>query len=328
MRAYLQALPKLPDPARPRWPPRSARTRARTWRRSTSCATRPPPSSVRDGHAVRAADPPRACVLARGAPLVLAAVATAASRSDVDTLERLLVLEHRLVSAYEAGVRRRALRGGPRRIAARPGAGARPRPRAGAGRPGAARPARSNPIRDWRARCARAKPSLATRSASRPAPCATTWPRPGCATRPAPAARRDHGQRGAARGRAAGAWENRSSGCSLRIHGFPLRSRTARAARDPRDRAYRARSEEAAGGGPLGRSGNARAAGLAPGRAGSRPVRGLRPEPEKRTTARTATKSASAASTRLAEARDSPDGYQNEAGSRTPSASSRSTDFV
>ena len=52
----------------------------------------------------------RRLVLAAGAaPLALAAAATAASRSAVDTLERLLVLEHRLVSAYEAGVRRRAL---------------------------------------------------------------------------------------------------------------------------------------------------------------------------------------------------------------------------
>jgi Ferritin-like domain len=51
----------------------------------------------------------RVLVAAGAAPLALAAVATAASRPDVDTLERLLVLEHRLEDAYEAAVRRGAL---------------------------------------------------------------------------------------------------------------------------------------------------------------------------------------------------------------------------
>jgi hypothetical protein len=61
---------------------------------------------------VSAGTPPtrRRVLLAAGAaPLALAAVATAASRPDVDTLERLLVLEHRLEAAYEAAVRRGAL---------------------------------------------------------------------------------------------------------------------------------------------------------------------------------------------------------------------------
>jgi Ferritin-like domain len=61
---------------------------------------------------VSAGTPPtrrRALVAAGAAPLALAAVATAASRPDVDTLERLLVLEHRLEAAYEAAVRRGAL---------------------------------------------------------------------------------------------------------------------------------------------------------------------------------------------------------------------------
>ena len=51
----------------------------------------------------------RVLLAAGAAPLALAAVATAASRPDVDTLERLLVLERRLEAAYEAAVRRGAL---------------------------------------------------------------------------------------------------------------------------------------------------------------------------------------------------------------------------
>jgi Ferritin-like domain len=57
------------------------------------------------------APPTRRCVLigAGAAPLALAAVAAAAPRSDVEILERLLALERRLESAYEAALRRGAL---------------------------------------------------------------------------------------------------------------------------------------------------------------------------------------------------------------------------
>lgn len=52
----------------------------------------------------------RRLLLAAGAtPLALAAAATAAPRSDLDILERLLGLEHRLDSAYDAALRRGAL---------------------------------------------------------------------------------------------------------------------------------------------------------------------------------------------------------------------------
>jgi Ferritin-like domain len=52
----------------------------------------------------------RGLLLAAGAtPLALAAAATAAPRSDLDILERLLALEHRLDSAYSAALRRGAL---------------------------------------------------------------------------------------------------------------------------------------------------------------------------------------------------------------------------
>jgi hypothetical protein len=52
----------------------------------------------------------RALLLAAGtAPLALAPVAAAASRSDPDILERLLARERRLEAAYEAALRRGAL---------------------------------------------------------------------------------------------------------------------------------------------------------------------------------------------------------------------------
>ena len=68
------------------------------------------------------------------------------------------------------------------------------------GGPGPSRPARPRPRSGARRRPSLpATPSRATRSASRRAPCAPTW-RPGQPARrgPAPAARRHHGQRGAA----------------------------------------------------------------------------------------------------------------------------------
>jgi ferritin-like protein len=57
----------------------------------------------------RTATSRRLLLAAGAAPLALAAVAAAAPRSDPEILERLLALEHRLESAYEAAVRRNVL---------------------------------------------------------------------------------------------------------------------------------------------------------------------------------------------------------------------------